>query len=197
MHSIDTESDGTASSGPPRTVFTRYVASSLGTWGPIQFELFEYFSISISSRQPFNTRIKRYIISALEDVHRHHKFILLPGILYRNKNKEIQLLLDLPIPSDSNVVRLPLPRSQGYLDYYVSDLFCTDDRVLRAAKKLEKLGIVFIGQLVQMPEGTIGRLPFMDQKILDEIKLTLSKIGLGFSTRIPSWARRQRTALGL
>lgn len=85
-----------------------------------------------------------------------------------------------------NIPSIAPGRSHIYLDHGVCDTFRGDNPgVRRAAGKLEREGVVSIEQLVRMSENDLLRYPFMNLKIVDQMRQRLQPLGLGFGMIIP------------
>jgi hypothetical protein len=101
-----------------------------------------------------------------------------------------QLSLPLMMPPPPAVLRMTPSHRHPYLDHGVYDAFKTVPTVVRAAMKLEKHGILVLGQLVQMSEDDLRSYAFIDDVIIAEMKAHLAAIKLGFEMRAPAWNRR-------
>ena len=81
-----------------------------------------------------------------------------------------------------------------YLEYGVFDTFGDIPKARKAAVKLEKLGVVVIGQLVQLRPGVLLSYNFITDEIYQLMSDRLSKAGLKFGLNLPHWNRAHPSA---
>lgn len=95
-------------------------------------------------------------------------------------------------PRRPTVVRLIPPRRNVYLDYGVYDVFRRVPGAARPALRLQKNGILLLGQLVQLSEEEVRAMAAVNDDMLSRMKRHLATIDFGFDMRAPAWEREYR-----
>lgn len=103
---------------------------------------------------------------------------------------DCQLTLPFAASKRPNVLRVVPRHGRAYLDYGVYDCFHDVRGAAKAALRLEAIGVLLIGQLIQRSEEQMRALPFMTEESLQAMREELAIFGLGFGARVPWWNRR-------
>jgi hypothetical protein len=90
----------------------------------------------------------------------------------------------------NNVFYMAIARSHHNLDLDSQDMFADYPDARRAAIRLERHGIILVGQLVQLTEAELLKLKFMSPEIIAEMKEQLWSVRLRFGMSVPFWNRR-------
>lgn len=120
-----------------------------------------------------------------------HLFVVEHSRLSVSTRKDINFQLcfsfmDLP---PSKVVRLVPPRLQQWLSYTLKDLSASEPELADTVRQLERSGVTYLGDLVQMSEDQLRALPFMSEQSLAGIRTFLSRARLGFDSALTRWNR--------
>lgn len=110
------------------------------------------------------------------------------GSSSRRLNAQQLALLFMPLPH-TNVSRLIPKHLYQWLGYRLTEILDGKPELLPVARDLEKFGIIYLGDLIQLDELEVRSLKCMTDERFMALKRRLTCAGMGFGAATPGWRR--------
>lgn len=145
-------------------------------------DLFLIAGMDLARRAAPRPALCAYLMARYEK--RRVPLVIPGGAERKGRAPELQLELRFP-PVRSRLVIFVSKRRRGYLDFGVFDVFRDVPAAIKAARRLEARGILFLDQLVRCTEDEVRTLSRADDNALHAMRRRLAIVGFRFGMDIP------------